>query len=234
MGLQAALLSALLYRIENFFHRLPLHWMWWPAVGAVAVGLGGLIDAHVLSAGYGNIENLLQGSLTLRVVLALLVVKALAWLVALGSETSGGVLAPLLILGDALGYLVGSVLPGSPGFWAMIGMAGIMSGAMRASHRRAVRRRADRPLRRIARHHRRGDRRLCRERIGDAPLDPYREDRPSRTSHPAGIYRRPARLPPGRRRDDARAGNARRGDAITFFAERATHAAIRSSTRMGG
>ncbi|WP_257214876.1 chloride channel protein [Sphingomonas sp. R-74633] len=131
-GLEAALLSQLLYRIEDLFHRLPVHWMWWPAIGAVAVGLGGLVDAHVLGAGYGNIQSLLDGGLTLRVVLALLVVKALVWLVALGSGTSGGVLAPLLTLGGALGYLVGLWLPGSPGLWAMIGMAGIMSGAMRA------------------------------------------------------------------------------------------------------
>ena len=131
-GLEAALLSTALYRIEDLFHRLPLHWMWWPALGAVVVGIGGLIDAHVLGAGYASIQALLDGSLTLRVVLALLVVKAVVWLVALGSGTSGGVLAPLLILGGAAGCLIGHVLPGGTGFWAMIGMAGIMSGAMRA------------------------------------------------------------------------------------------------------
>ncbi|MFS2108373.1 chloride channel protein [Sphingomonas sp. Sphisp140] len=132
VGLEAALLSQLLYRVEDLFHRLPVHWMWWPAIGAVVVGLGGLIDAHVLGAGYGNIQNLLDGGLAVRAVLALLVVKAVVWLVALGSGTSGGVLAPLLTLGGALGYLVGLWLPGTPGLWAMIGMAGIMSGAMRA------------------------------------------------------------------------------------------------------
>jgi len=132
VGLEAALLSQLLYRVEDLFHRLPVHWMWWPAIGAVAVGLGGLIDAHVLGAGYGNIQNLLDGGLAVRAVLALLLVKAVVWLVALGSGTSGGVLAPLLTLGGALGYLVGLWLPGTPGLWAMIGMAGIMSGAMRA------------------------------------------------------------------------------------------------------
>ena len=131
-GLEAALLSQLLYRVEDLFHRLPVHWMWWPAIGAVAVGIGGLIDAHVLGAGYGNIQSLLDGGLAVRVVLALLVVKAIVWLVALGSGTSGGVLAPLLTLGGALGYLVGLWLPGTPGLWAMIGMAAIMSGAMRA------------------------------------------------------------------------------------------------------
>ena len=101
VGLEAALLSTLLYRIEDLFHRLPVHWMWWPAIGAVFVGMGGLIDAHVLGAGYENIQALLDGSLAVRVVLALFVVKALVWLVALGSGTSGGVLAPLLILGGA-------------------------------------------------------------------------------------------------------------------------------------
>jgi CIC family chloride channel protein len=132
VGLEATLLSSLLYHIEDVFHTLPIHWMWWPALGGVVVGLGGLIDAHVLGAGYGNIQALLDGSLTIRVVLALLVVKAVVWLVALGSGTSGGVLAPLLILGGALGVLVGQFLPGTTGFWAMIGMAAIMSGAMRA------------------------------------------------------------------------------------------------------
>jgi len=132
VGLEAALLSTSLYRIEDLFHRLPVHWMWWPAIGAIVVGLGGLIDAHVLGAGYQSIQALLDGSLATRVVVALLVVKGVVWLVALGSGTSGGVLAPLLILGGAAGCLLGYFLPGGPGFWAMIGMAGIMSGAMRA------------------------------------------------------------------------------------------------------
>ena len=132
VGLEAALLSSLLYRIEDAFHRLPVHWMWWPAIGGVVVGLGGLIDRHVLGAGYANIADLLDASLPLKVVVSLLVVKAVVWLVALGSGTSGGILAPLLILGGAAGYLLGQLLPGDPGLWAMIGMAGILSGAMRA------------------------------------------------------------------------------------------------------
>jgi CIC family chloride channel protein len=132
VGLEAALLSQALYRIEDLFHRLAIHWMWWPAIGGVVVGLGGLVDAHVLGAGYGNIQALLDGSLAVRVVLALALVKALVWLVALGSGTSGGVLAPLLILGGALGFLIGQFLPGPAGFWALAGMAAILSGAMRA------------------------------------------------------------------------------------------------------
>src|SRR3546814_6838706 len=72
--------------------------MWWPSLGAIVVGLGGLIDAHVLGAGYGTIQALLDNGLATRVVVALLLVKGVVWLVALGSGTSGGILAPLLIL----------------------------------------------------------------------------------------------------------------------------------------
>jgi chloride channel protein, CIC family len=131
-GLLAALLSFLLYRIEDGFHRLPIHWMWWPALGAIVVGIGGLFDIRVLGAGYGLIQQLLDGNLLVKAVLLLLVVKAIVWLVALGSGTSGGILAPLLILGGCAGFLIGQYLPGNAGFWAMIGMAGIISGVMRA------------------------------------------------------------------------------------------------------
>lgn len=131
-GVMAGMLSAALYRIEDGFHRLPVPWMWWPALGGMIVGLGALVDARVLGAGYANIQALLDGSMATRAIVLLLAVKAAVWLVALGSGTSGGVLAPLLILGGALGALLGLVLPGGAGFWAMLGMAGIMSGAMRA------------------------------------------------------------------------------------------------------
>ncbi len=106
--------------------------MWWPAIGGLAVGMGGLIDAHVLGVGYESIRALLEGSIAIRVAVALLVVKAAIWLIALGSGTSGGVLAPLLMLGGALGFLVGHVLPGGSALWALAGMAGTLSGAMRA------------------------------------------------------------------------------------------------------
>ncbi len=131
-GLLAAFLSFVLYRIEDGFHRLPMHWMWWPAIGAVVVGIGGLVDIRVLGAGYANIQALVDGDLVVRAVVVLLIVKAVVWLVALGSGTSGGILAPLLILGGCAGFLAGQYLPGDPGFWAMIGMAGVMSGTMRA------------------------------------------------------------------------------------------------------
>jgi CBS domain-containing protein len=132
VGLAATMLSSALYRIEDMFHRLPVHWMWWPALGGLAVGLGGLIEPRVLGAGYGNITALLADSLTVRAIALLLVVKALVWLVALASGTSGGVLAPLLIMGGAVGALAGQALPGSGGTWALVGMAAMMSAAMRA------------------------------------------------------------------------------------------------------
>lgn len=137
-GAVASLLSAALYRIEDGFHRLPVHWMWWPALGAVVVGIGGLIDPRVLGAGYGNIQALLDGSMLWRAILLLLVVKAVVWLVALGSGTSGGILAPLLMLGGAIGALAGHLLPGGVAIYALAGMAAMMSASMRAPLTAAV------------------------------------------------------------------------------------------------
>lgn len=131
-GATACLLSSALYRIEDGFHYLPIHWMWWPALGAAVVGLGGLIEPRALGTGYASIQDLLDGHLLLAAMLGLLLIKSVVWLVALGSGTSGGVLAPLLILGGALGGIVGHWLPGGSGPWAMVGMAGVMSAAMRA------------------------------------------------------------------------------------------------------
>ena len=135
-GLQSALLTWCLYALEDAFERLPVHWMWWPALGGVCVGLGGLIEPRALGVGYDVVADLLGGHMAARAVLVILAVKAAIWLVALASGTSGGVLAPLLILGGAMGWLVsslgGGALPGDPGFWALLGMAAILGGAMRA------------------------------------------------------------------------------------------------------
>lgn len=131
-GLQSGLLTKLLYTLEDAFERLPIHWMWWPAIGGLFVGLGGLIEPRALGVGYDVIADLLTGNLVAKAVFAILLVKAAIWLVALSSGTSGGVLAPLLILGGAMGWLVGLGLPGAPGFWALLGMAGMLGGTMRA------------------------------------------------------------------------------------------------------
>ncbi len=132
-GFGSGLLTILVYACEDLFQKLPWHWMWWPAIGAVFVGVGGLIEPRVLGVGYDTIHSLLRGELVGVVVIGLLVAKALVWSIALGSGTSGGVLAPLLIMGGALGAFVGSWIPvGDPGLWALIGMAAMMGGTMRS------------------------------------------------------------------------------------------------------
>jgi H+/Cl- antiporter ClcA/CBS domain-containing protein len=131
-GLQSGLFTTILYFLEDGFERLPLHWMWWPMLGGVVVGFGGLVEPRALGVGYDMIADLLSGHLVLSVVVVFLLVKAVIWLVALASGTSGGVLAPLLLLGGALGWIVGLVLPGGPALWALMGMAGMMGGTMRA------------------------------------------------------------------------------------------------------
>jgi CIC family chloride channel protein len=132
-GFGSGLLTTLVYACEDLFLKLPIHWMWWPAIGAVVVGLGGFVDPRVLGVGYGTIHQLVEGHLIGAALLGLLLGKAVVWSVSLGSGTSGGVLAPLLIMGGALGALVGQHLPaGDPGLWAMVGMAAMMAGTMRS------------------------------------------------------------------------------------------------------
>ncbi|GGC75537.1 chloride channel protein [Chelatococcus reniformis] len=131
-GLQSGLLTGLLYKAEDLFQALPLHWMWWPALGGLAVGLGGLIEPRALGVGYDIIADLLGGQPAATQVALILVVKSAIWIVALASGTSGGVLAPLLIFGGCLGWLEGQLLPGPAGAWALIGMAAMMGGTMRA------------------------------------------------------------------------------------------------------
>ncbi|MGR9208507.1 CBS domain-containing protein [Rhizobium leguminosarum bv. viciae] len=132
-GLQSGLLTTLLYRIEDLFETLPIHWMWWPMLGGLVIGLGGLIEPRAMGVGYDIIDGLLNNRLLAPAVMSILLVKTVIWLFALSSGTSGGVLAPLLIFGGALGWLVGLVMPGNdPGFWALLGMAAMMGGTMRA------------------------------------------------------------------------------------------------------
>jgi chloride channel protein, CIC family len=132
-GLFSGLLTTLVYALEDLFQKLPVHWMWWPAIGAVLVGIGGYIDPQVLGVGYGLIHGLLRGELVGIALLGLLIGKSLVWSIALGSGTSGGVLAPLLIMGGGLGALLSRWLPvGDASLWAMVGMAGIMGGTMRS------------------------------------------------------------------------------------------------------
>ncbi len=123
-GIAATLITNLLYAVEDGFARLPIHWMWWPAIAGVVVGLGGLIAPRALGVGYDVIHDLVAGRLVGIFLLVLLVVKALIWAIGLGSGTSGGVLAPLLVMGGTMGALGASALHRpDPGLWAMVGMA---------------------------------------------------------------------------------------------------------------
>src|SRR5262249_54217172 len=132
-GLGSGLLTTLVYFCEDLFQRLPIHWMWWPILGGLVVGIGGLVDPRVLGVGYETIHGLLRGEIVGTALLGLLSGKSLVWSISLGSGTSGGVLAPLLMMGGALGALEAHFLPiGSPGLWAMIGMAAMMGGTMRS------------------------------------------------------------------------------------------------------
>jgi len=132
-GLASGALTALVYLCEDLFGKLPIHWMWWPAIGGLFVGVGGWLDPRVLGVGYDTIHALLKGELLGALVIGLLIGKAVVWSIALGSGTSGGVLAPLLIIGGALGAIEGRFIPlGDPGIWAMISMAALMGGTMRS------------------------------------------------------------------------------------------------------
>jgi H+/Cl- antiporter ClcA/CBS domain-containing protein len=132
-GVASGLLTGLVYACEDLFAKLPVHWMWWPILGGLAVGVGGLLDPRVLGVGYDTIQDLLAGHLTGGSAASLLFLKALVWSVALGSGTSGGVLAPLLIMGGGLGVLESGLIPvGDAGLWAMVSMAAMMGGTMRS------------------------------------------------------------------------------------------------------
>jgi H+/Cl- antiporter ClcA/CBS domain-containing protein len=136
-GLLAGCLSCLLtlgvYAAEDAFLKLPIHWKWWPAIGGLAVGLGGMIFPQALGVGYDTIRALLQGDVPRTVIAGVLLVKSAIWVISLGSGTSGGVLAPLLMMGAALGGVEAAFLPAAgAGFWPLVSMGAILAGTMRA------------------------------------------------------------------------------------------------------
>jgi chloride channel protein, CIC family len=132
-GLLAALLSSAIYLVEDGFAHLPVHWMWWPAIGAVAVGVGGFFFPQALGVGYDVIASMLDHDLARKVLLGIFLVKGIIWSVSLGSGTSGGVLAPLLMMGGALGGLEARFLPHyGTGLWPLVSMAAVLAGALGA------------------------------------------------------------------------------------------------------
>lgn len=132
-------LTKAVYYVEDLFEKLPIHWMWWPALGGLAVGLVGYFAPYTLGVGYQNITHVLSGNMPLTLILSLALLKFVSWCIALGSGTSGGTLAPLLTIGGACGAAAGfafaSTFPGndlSLSMAALVGMAAMFAGASRA------------------------------------------------------------------------------------------------------
>ena len=132
-GLVSAIMTKLVYLTEDAYEHLPVHWMWWPAIGGAVVGIGGWFVPQALGVGYGTINGMLNGQIAIGVVAGIIIVKIIIWIAALSSGTSGGVLAPLLMIGGAMGTLMSLAIPGHDAtVWSAVGMAAIMGGTMRA------------------------------------------------------------------------------------------------------
>jgi H+/Cl- antiporter ClcA/CBS domain-containing protein len=139
IGVVSVGITKLVYAIEDGFEKLPIHWMWWPALGGIAVGIVGYFMPLTLGVGYSNIAAVLAGQFGLGTMLALCLLKLISWLIALGSGTSGGTLAPLFTIGGAMGGVLGLALTHAapwlqidPRMAALICMAAIFAGASRA------------------------------------------------------------------------------------------------------
>ncbi len=139
MGVASVGVTRITYAIEDLFEKLPIHWMWWPIIGTLAVGICGYFTPRTLGVGYDVITDLLGSSMSVRVVAVLCVMKFISWSISLGSGTSGGTLAPLFTIGGSLGTLLGAacvaILPRAGvdiRIAALVGMAAMFAGASRA------------------------------------------------------------------------------------------------------
>jgi len=139
MGFISIFITKIVYWIEDLFEHLPVHWMWWPAIGGLAVGVVGYFAPRTLGVGYENITDILSGHLAFNVVLGLCILKFISWSIALGSGTSGGTLAPLMTIGGATGALIAELIlnyfPDSGitlSMMALVCMSALFAGASRA------------------------------------------------------------------------------------------------------
>jgi chloride channel protein, CIC family len=139
IGVVATYVTRAVYAVEDAFERLPIHWMWWPALGGLAVGGVGYFAPRTMGVGYDNIEHILSGSLTGQALFVLFTLKFVSWVIALGSGTSGGTLAPLFTIGGGLGAALGALAAhAAPALGidariaGLVGMAAIFAGASRA------------------------------------------------------------------------------------------------------
>ncbi|MEB2311106.1 MAG: chloride channel protein [Sorangiineae bacterium] len=137
VGLSAGVVSVLLTKsielTEHLYAKTRLDWVWWPALGGVAVGVTGLFFPAALGVGYGNIGEFLSGAGGWHFILGILLVKWLVWALALGSGTSGGTIAPIMMVGCAVGAAESSFLPDlGAGLWPLVAMGAVVGGTFRA------------------------------------------------------------------------------------------------------
>lgn len=137
VGIAAATLSRMMYGLEDAFEhicgRLHIHWMWWLAIGGIGIGIGGFFFPRGLGVGYDNIAELLRGNAPVGLLLGILIAKSLMWAFSLSSGTSGGVLAPILMIGAAIGESIAQIahMPGDiQAVWALMAMGAMLSGAL--------------------------------------------------------------------------------------------------------
>lgn len=137
LGAFSVLITKAIYLVEDLFEKLPVHWMWWPAIGGLVVGLVGFVSPNTMGVGYDNIDRILSGDFVGNSLVVFCLLKFVSWAVALGSGTSGGTLAPIFTIGGALGVLLGQGF-GMLGLTvdlrmaALVGMAACFAGASRA------------------------------------------------------------------------------------------------------
>ncbi|HEX3582293.1 MAG TPA: chloride channel protein, partial [Thermoanaerobaculia bacterium] len=139
VGWLAVYVTRAVYWIEDLFEKLPIHWMWWPAIGGLFVGAVGIFAPRTLGVGYDNIEGIVSGKLIGRTVFILCLAKFISWCISLGSGTSGGTLAPLFTIGGGAGVVLGELAAMQfphfgvdPRIAALVGMAAMFAGASRA------------------------------------------------------------------------------------------------------
>jgi H+/Cl- antiporter ClcA len=139
-GLAAVGFSKLLYWVEDQFDKLPVDELWWPAIGALGLGIIGYFFPRVLGVGYDTISDILNANLVLKVLLVVMIAKAAALVLSLGSGTSGGLLAPMFMSSAAMGgmfaMVVNAIYPAahlSPGAFALVAMGAVFGAASRAT-----------------------------------------------------------------------------------------------------
>ena len=139
-GLAAVVFTKALYWVEDLFEKLPFDELWWPAIGALGLGVIGFFVPRVLGVGYDTISDILNGRLALELLVLVLIFKSVALVVSLGSGTSGGLLAPMFMASAALGSVFATganlLVPGAhlaPGAFALVAMGAVFGAASRAT-----------------------------------------------------------------------------------------------------